>query len=151
MVFEPASAPKDREGFIGWFASQMDWDKDHDYNDPDACTPGLRRFFDDLRREFPPMNGPLANDDFDDPKVTDYSIGRDALYIGFAWSEAANAFPAVFELAKKHRLGFFDVSSNDGSVWIPEEGTSYVRAHGTSTGPEEAIAAFEEVLERYEG
>jgi hypothetical protein len=47
---------------------------------------------------FPPMNGPLASEDPDDSKVTDYSIGRALIHAAFAWSEAKSAYQLVKEL-----------------------------------------------------
>ncbi|MNI26015.1 hypothetical protein D3C73_796970 [compost metagenome] len=65
------------------------------------------------------MNGPyaLSEDALDalgeeENKVSDYSIGRDVIYIGFAWSCADDAYQAVRRLSQKHGVGFFDASGN---------------------------------------
>ena len=55
----------------------------------------------------------------DDPKVTDYSLGRSVIYCGFAWSEAEAAHKVVKELAVKHGVGYFDVSAGDGEILFP--------------------------------
>jgi hypothetical protein len=65
------------------------------------------------------MNGPNASSDYDDPNVTDYSIGRSVIYAAFAWSVAAPALKEVDRLATKHGVGFFDVSSEEGEVRFP--------------------------------
>jgi hypothetical protein len=53
--------------------------------------------------------------------VSDYTIGSNFIYISFAWSESETAHKDLFRLAWKHDLGFFDVSSSDGKIWIPTE------------------------------
>jgi hypothetical protein len=70
-------------------------------------------------KSFPPMNGPLASNDVDDPKVTDYSLARSIIYAAFAWSQAERAHGRTMELAAKHHVGFFDVSSKEGAIWFP--------------------------------
>jgi hypothetical protein len=119
MVFDPNAAPKEPEAFVAWYRQQTEWTEFHGYNNPDTPTPSLRNWFQEIIKSYPPMNGPLASDDVDNPKVTDYSVGRVVIYGGFAWSEAEAAYREMLELAGKHRIGFFDVSSSDGAVWVP--------------------------------
>ena len=68
-------------------------------------------------KTFPPMNGPLASDEADNPMVTDYAVGRSVIYGAFAWSQANSAYEHVKNLAAKHGIGFFDVSSSSGDIW----------------------------------
>jgi hypothetical protein len=119
MVFDAAAAPHGRQAFIEWYQHQTQWTETHGYNNPDVPTPSLRAWFQEMIKSFPPMNGPLASDDVDDPKVTDYSLGQSVIYCAFAWSEAEAAHALVKELAAKHRVGFFDVSSNEAEIWLP--------------------------------
>ncbi len=122
MVFDPASAPRDRERFLRWFEQQSEWQESHRYNNPEIPVAALKLWFRDIIKTFPPMNGPLARGDFDDPKITDYSLGHSVIYAAFAWSEAATAYKYVKELAAKHEVGFFDVSGNEGDIWWPLAG-----------------------------
>lgn len=130
MVFELGAPPADRAGFMAWYQAQTEWAEDHGYDDPEVSTPALRAWFLEMVEEYPAMNGPLATDDVDDPRVTDYSAGRQVIYAAFAWSQADDAREAMFRLAKKHGIGFFDVSADDGGVWIPSPSGSYDRVHG---------------------
>ena len=91
MVFNPEVTPKDRDSFIVWYEKQVEWAEDHNYNDPKVSAENLKVWFHEMIKTFPGMNGPYASDDFDDPKVTDYSIGKNIIYAAFAWSEAENA------------------------------------------------------------
>lgn len=50
-----------------------------------------------------------------------------------AWSKAAEAYEAVFNLAAKHGVGVFNVSSVGEEVWLPEHG-KLVLAHGKKLG-----------------
>jgi hypothetical protein len=119
MVFDAAAAPRGRNAFTAWYERQTQWTETHGYNDPDVPTPALRGWFREMIGSFPPMNGPLASDDPDDPKVTDYSLGQSVIYAAFAWSQADSAYQRMKELAAKHHVGFFDVSSTDGEIWLP--------------------------------
>lgn len=119
MVFDAPAAPRSRKTFMEWYEKQTEWAESHGYNNPEIPAPALQAWFRDLIKTFPPMNGPLASDDPDDPKVTDYSLGRSVIYGAFAWSEAEAARKLVKELAAKHGVGFFDVSAEGGDIWFP--------------------------------
>ena len=69
----------------------------------------------------------------DEASATDYSIGKQMIYGCFAWSKAAEAYEAAFELAGKHGVGFFNVSSAGEEVWLPEHGR-LVLAHSKKLG-----------------
>jgi hypothetical protein len=120
MVFDPQAAPRQRDEFLAWFREQTQWKETHDYNEPVALAPILRPYFTELITAFPPMNGSYRSEDVDDPKVTDYSIGSSIIYGAFAWSVAEEARRHLRSLAVKHGVGFFDVSTENGEIWIPE-------------------------------
>ena len=120
MVFEPGSAPRDRAEFMTWYKDQTQWTEPHGYNDPSVTSARLRAWYDEMTIEFPNMNGPdISDDDVDNPKLTDYSIGQSVIYAAFAWSQAEGAYKAMRGLALKHRVGFFDVSTDEGEIWEP--------------------------------
>lgn len=130
MVFEPDAAPREREAFLEWYDQQTEWSEGHSYNDPAVCSPKLRAWFMEIVQQFAPMNGPLSRRDLssgDASAVTDYSVGKHVIYAAFAASRGQQAYDAVFELSRKHEVGFFDVSDN-GEVWLPVNG-EYVLAH----------------------
>lgn len=52
-------------------------------------------------------------------ELTDYSLGSSVIYAAFAYSVADEAYTAMRELAIKHKVGFFDVSSNEGDIIFP--------------------------------
>lgn len=60
MVFDPAIAPRDRGEFMAWYRAFTQWGEDRDYNAPEGMTGALPAFFEQLRADFPPMNGPFA-------------------------------------------------------------------------------------------
>jgi len=92
----------------------------------------LQAWFHDIIKEFPPMNGPCRSEDYDNPKLSDYSVGRVMIYAAFPWSQAGAAYETVFKIAQKHCVGFFDVSADDGEVWLPTADGGYRCVHGTS-------------------
>ncbi len=120
MVFDPSSAPRERRQFMEWYAEQTQWSENHSYQDHSVSSEALQAWFKEMVNFFPPMNGPLASDDVDDPKVTDHCIGRSVIYSAFAWGVAEDAHPKMRELAIKHGLGFFDASVDTGEILFPE-------------------------------
>ncbi|MFC3717029.1 hypothetical protein ACFONC_12775 [Luteimonas soli] len=118
MVFDPTAAPKERESFMAWYDKQTEWSEEHSYDDPVVTAPALQAWFQEMIQFFPPMNGPLAVDS-DASEVTDHSIGKSVIYCAFAWSVAERAYNKTRELAVKHRVGFFDVSSDEGEILFP--------------------------------
>jgi hypothetical protein len=118
MVFDASVAPRSRKEFLEWHEAQTEWNEEHGYNNPDIPSPPLQAWFRELIKIYPPMNGPLASDDPDDPKVTDYGLGRAVIYGAFAWSEADAARFLVKGLCATHGVGFSDLSA-DGDIWWP--------------------------------
>ncbi len=136
MVFETSAAPAERGPFLDWCARQTEWTEGHGYDDPAVSSPALAAWFHDMRRAFPPMNGPYQGGTDDDARVTDYSVGAAVIYAAFAWSQAEAAYRVALELARRHRLGFYDVSADDGQVWLPTASGGYAVAHGSgASGP----------------
>ncbi|MGF1762638.1 hypothetical protein [Aliivibrio kagoshimensis] len=121
MVFEPSVAPKSKEDFIPWYEEQAKWSEDHSYQDHNVASEALQSWFKEMVEFFPAMNGPMASDDFDDPRITDYCIGKNVIYSTFSWSVVEMAHPKMRELAIKYSVGFFDVSATEGEILFPEQ------------------------------
>lgn len=119
MVFELGDAPAERTKLMKWYHVQTEWSEDHSYEDPSVPSTQLQNWFQEMITFFPPMNGPLASDDADDSKVTDFCIGKPMIYAAFAWSESETALTTMRDLAIKHNVGFFDVSNDEGEILIP--------------------------------
>ena len=122
MVFRPEAAPKTRDTFITWFHKQTEWVNDRNYNDLSDTSSELSDWFLEMIKTFPTLNGPFATDDIDNPKNADYSIGKDFIYVGFAWSVLEEAHDKAVELAKKYGVGFFECSADDGDIMFPQNG-----------------------------
>ena len=125
MVFDPLDAPRDRTHFIEWFKRTAEWPEGHGYNDPSVTTVMLRGWYDDIRRIFPNMNGPGAPSDEEldryGRRLADYTISKHSIYVTFAWSVAEDAYTTVRETAVAHKVGFYDVSGDegDGEIYFP--------------------------------
>jgi hypothetical protein len=122
MVFRKEAAQKTRTDFMKWYQDQTEWTEEHSYDDPANTSTELRNWFMEMTQTFPAMNGPFASDDDDNPNVSDYSIGKDVIYVAFAWSLAEQAYTTMLKLAEKHGVGFFDVSSDNGDILFPDNG-----------------------------
>lgn len=120
MVFSLDSVPTGRNEFLEWLDTQTEGGEDHSYDDPSVTALPLRALFNEIIATFRPMNGPLAVRDFEQPETeADYSIGKNFIYIAFSWSKADEAYSKLFDLSEKYKVGFFDVSSDTGTVWMP--------------------------------
>ncbi len=124
MVFESNTAPASHVQFMDWYEQQTQWAEGHSYDDPAVSTAKLRVWFMEIIKSFPPLNGPLSQDDLpeDEASATDYSVGKSVIYCAFAWPKAELAYETVFELAQKLGVGFFNVSSGNEEVWLPLNG-----------------------------
>ncbi len=124
LVFDSEVAPKEPIAFKAWFIALAAWDEGHDYDDPANTSETLRAWYREMIQDFPAMNGPDQPTDesaFDSDRITGYSCAKRAIYVDFRWSAAEAAYRSVVELARKHKLGFFDVSGS-GEVWGPVDG-----------------------------
>ena len=122
LVFDPSVAPRDRPAFVSWWKELSEWKEPHSYDDPNITTDGLRAWYEELELEWPCLNGPgFKEENLDSAHLTDYSIGGHMIYAGFPWSEAEHAYEAVRRLAVRHRVGFYDVSGDegDGEIHFP--------------------------------
>ena len=119
MVFAPEAAPSKRGDFLEWYEQQTEFGEDQAYDDPAVSTPALQAFYKELAAGFPP-----AQAEADAPGEeggTDYMIGPALIYMSFLdWDKIDEAHGAVFRIAAKHALGFFDVSSDLAEVWLPD-------------------------------
>lgn len=129
LVFDPKIAPRERAEFIAWYRDLTCW-KDQSTD----LERNLRRFFDHITRAFPEMNPALMPPatlwgrlmghkakrarvvDVDDPRLTEYTLTRHAIYMAFAWSQSQSARDAVIEGAIAAGVGFFDVSATEGVI-----------------------------------
>src|SRR5262245_33550479 len=118
MVFEPSEAPRERNAFLDWYRFQTQWSEG-----PATMTAGLSAWFAEMRRDFPSINGPgaydIANDDELMSRAASYGIGRSVIYACFSWTKAESAYSLVRALAVKHRVGFFNLSAENGEIWFP--------------------------------
>jgi hypothetical protein len=126
-VFDADAAPRSRVEFRNWFDEQSKWSEPHGYNDPEVPGSALRNWFFEMIITFPPMNGLLRSSNADDPRVSDYSLGRHMIYGAFAGSVGAAAHQRALELAKKHRVGFYSLSDEPSEIWIPESAEDIVK------------------------
>ena len=120
MVFKPEAAPRTRTEFIDWYHEQAKWTEGHSYNDPVVTSNDLRNWFMEMIKTFPAMNGPYAVDDLENDLVTDYCIGKNVIYVTFAWSVAEEAYDVMKNNSEKYQVGFFDASANDGDILFPD-------------------------------
>ena len=119
LVFDADVAPIDRGAFIAWYDDLTEWKEPHRYNDPAVTAPKLRAWYDAISAGYPNMNGDVSDYGYDNPRLTDYSIGQHAIYAAFAWSVAEDAYQTARQLAEQHGVGFFDVSADDGDILHP--------------------------------
>ncbi|MEO8376950.1 MAG: hypothetical protein ABI579_04700 [Candidatus Sumerlaeota bacterium] len=122
IIFDAPSIPPGRESFLAWQDEQAELDESLDFNNPDVLTARLRLWFLEMVKTFPPLNGPFQNSDDidnDNPKLCDYSLGRQIIQASFGWPEMEQAYLLSIQLAEKYGVGFYDCSDKEGSIWLP--------------------------------
>lgn len=123
MVFAPEAAPAKKRGpFLDWYDQQAEWGEGHGYDKVAVSTPALQAFYKELVTAFPAM-------EIDDGPGTDYTIGKSVIYMTFEWDKVDEAHEAVFRLAGKHAVGFFDVSSDLAETFLPDGKGGLYLAH----------------------
>jgi GH35 family endo-1,4-beta-xylanase len=127
MVFEKTKAPKTKEEFMRWYGIQTEWSEEHDYQTPSVASEKLQNWYNAMKSYFPPMNGvdsptdeQIEEDEELENRLADYCIGRDVIYVAFAWSKADEAYKLTKQFAKQYDVGFFNVSAIDGEIVLPE-------------------------------
>lgn len=157
MIFDPEVPPRNRADFMAWYHRQTQWAEGHSYDDPSICTPAMQRWFKEMIQTFPALNGPYAIDDPDNMNASDYCIGKEVIYVAFAWSVAEQAYETMKAMAGKHRVGFFDVSANDGGILFPDadgknspidrpDNLSSVKQIKNSAGPGQENSSVKEII-----
>ncbi|MGB0844987.1 MAG: hypothetical protein ACPGVN_09625 [Alphaproteobacteria bacterium] len=118
MVFDPKVPPRNREAFMAWYNEFVKWSEDHDHDNPEITPINIQNWFHEMRTHFPAMNGPfgISDDEIDNPKVSDYCITTEGIYVSFSWSQAEEAHNMMYDLSEDHNIGFFDVSANSGFI-----------------------------------
>jgi hypothetical protein len=120
MVFDPAFAPRDRTAFMAWYEKLVDWpDNDGPY-DPATSSPVLQTWYKAMLPSWPNMQE-VEDDEADSPRLTGYTFAPHAIYIDFRWSVAEEAYDETRRMAFEHRIGFYDVSGDegDGEIHFP--------------------------------
>ncbi|MFF2796492.1 hypothetical protein [Lysinibacillus xylanilyticus] len=122
MIFDKEQTPNNKETFLQLYDEKTKWAEPHDYTTISVTTPALQNWYQDMVEHFPNMNlvdEELLDEDEDnelESHLTEYSIGYAIIYAAFAWSVADEAYSTMKELAKKHGVGFFDVSG-EGEIF----------------------------------
>jgi hypothetical protein len=123
MVFDPTVAPSDSAQFARWYELQVQWSEGHGYDSTGNTTPALASWYREMIRVFPAMNGPDAFDGPYDSAIwdltADYCIGRSVIYVAFAWNCSEQAQTLAWELARKHGVGFYNVSDDEPMAIFP--------------------------------
>ena len=127
LVFDLNVAPLGRDEFLDWFKIRSLWGEGHSYDDPKVSSRNLQNWFHEMIKSFPTLNGPYSekitdygSDYFENPRLADYSIGKDMIYIGFGWSVAEVAYIEAKKLANKHKVGFYNISDDDAEIIMPD-------------------------------
>lgn len=148
LVFDPARVPNNDEDMRAWYDALVKWDHPDSNVTLARTTPALRKFYKLLAQKFPPMTPIQENagkpasiadrlmrlfsgkktidtrfaDDFDEARLTDYAIAKEAIYLCFAWSVSDDAIRAALDAAAEARVGSWNVSDkNSHPLRLPQQ------------------------------
>lgn len=143
LAFDPKRAPRLRSAFLSWYQAGTQLGAEHDYNSPAALTPLLRSFYDQIRQQFPPRNGPDAivsselllrppsglwqrltgrasplDGEAERPpgRRAHYSFAENFILMSFLRDEAEAAYRAVLSTAHDCGAGFYNAASDLGEI-----------------------------------
>ena len=123
LVLDKHKRFKTGDEFLAWYDQVTKWDEDIDYNDYRHATPSLQSWFLEMKDIVRPMNGEFAPPDEEvdsgDFMEADYTIGKEHIYVAFAWSDAEHVYPIIEAMAKKHDVAFFEFVGS-GDVIYPD-------------------------------
>jgi len=128
VVFDTTFPLSTYDDFILWYENQTISTVIEDYENPANLSDILYAWYTDMIKQFPPLNPPDFSREIDDSKLSEYIFHKQVVYVEFAWSQAEFAYKTVFKLAKKHKIGFYDLSSSKGDVWLPAKFGRYKRS-----------------------
>ncbi len=148
LVFDPARVPDSDHDMCAWYDALVKWDHPDSNVTLAQTTPALRNFYELLALNFPPITpnqdnsskparitdrlihllsgqktiDPRFAEDFDEARLTDYSIAKDAIYLSFAWSVSDDAIKTALDAAAETRVGFWNVSEkNSHPLRLPQQ------------------------------
>jgi hypothetical protein len=121
MIFDPSAVSVDRHAFLQWYSDMTDWDDSEPYDDPAGAHSRIRSWYDEISKTFPPLSTLDESLQVDEARLTDYSIGESFIYVGFGWSMVKEAYRTTKLVAGQNELGFYDVSSPAGEVFLPDQ------------------------------
>jgi hypothetical protein len=116
LVFELDGVPRSAGEFAAWFQDVMGEIDATRVHDPTTMSPRLQGWLKDMLAEFPDYNDPDFDDENPTIRATGYSICDRAIHTEFRWQAAEAAYAATLGFARKHGLGFFDLSGKKGNV-----------------------------------
>lgn len=149
IVFDVDAAPENKNHVIPWLCALDENDDDHNHSaDPTISSPALQKWLTAMAQIFPPLDGPLANDDLSDsPYCTDYSFSPDTISASFAWSKATTACQLAILTAKACNVGIFDISGADHALFPDDIDKDNIDI----TGAINAHEAFRNALDQIKG
>ncbi|PZF71252.1 hypothetical protein [Taibaiella soli] len=118
MVFSAAAAPRDRQFFMKWYEQKMEADTESACYERDAAAPELVAWMKAMTEVFP-VGEPLAISDKTENRVASYWMDTDLICISFPWNFAEDAYFFTRKFAEKYKVGFFDVSADEGDIIFP--------------------------------
>lgn len=120
MVIDPATVPTaPYVDFHQWYDKATEWAEPRNYSSTAGSSEPITAFYNTIIEKFPDMNGEWDDSLEDETYMTDYSIGSDHIYMGFAWSKVEEAEPLCISLAHQLGLAFVDVSGT-GDILMPD-------------------------------
>lgn len=122
MIFDPASPPADRTGFLSWYSDIARWGDGRLVTDPSVTMPAVQAWYREMIRTFPAATGPDAAPCRNEERIAEYRFAPKAVLAAFQWEAARPAQLQAVKLARIHGVGLFEVSGEDGPVWAPDKG-----------------------------
>lgn len=120
LIFERRKELQTSVDICEYLEQFTEYQEDTDYDSPNDSSAAIYRWAKKMFERFPPTNGPYAVTDAvayateeSRKYFADYSIGKHAAYVAFAWSVSDEALAFARSIADEYGVGIYDPQSND--------------------------------------
>ncbi len=119
FVFERRENLKTSVEICSYMEEFTEYKEDKDYNSLEDSSEIIVNWSKKMFEKFPPLNGEYAPSEEQfhlkeiETHLTDYSIGKNAVFCAFGWDVAEEALEDIIAMADEYKAGVYDLQSNE--------------------------------------
>ncbi|RRD94496.1 hypothetical protein EII17_07540 [Clostridiales bacterium COT073_COT-073] len=122
FIFERTDNLKTSQDVLEYMSEFTEYTENKDYNSLNGCSEIISKWAKRMFAKFPPINGEDASPDAIasagkelELHLTDYSLGKNGAFCGFAWPVAEEALEYAISILEEMGVGIYD--PQDGKIY----------------------------------